>query len=163
MLGPNGTGQKIPPARNGRRPRKSRSALPTVVDFTIMHGQCQMISQCSHIGFAGASFHRAPAKILRSKRFVGKGGAGIQALPRPKEGPAKFASLRRGNSFRQPCGLPPPSRREARKEATRSGLPFESTTPPACLLDQQPLRPAFWINNPSGLPLASHLPLHRGG
>ena len=29
---------------------------------------------------------RAPAKILRSKRFVGKGGAGIRALPRRRRG-----------------------------------------------------------------------------
>ena len=43
---------------------------------------------------------RAPAKILQSKRFVGKGGAGLKALPRPKEGSARFALLRRGGRSR---------------------------------------------------------------
>ena len=40
---------------------------------------------CKTRHYDGGS-NRAPAKILRSKRFVGKGGAGIKALPRRRRG-----------------------------------------------------------------------------
>ena len=54
--------------------------------------------------------YRAPAKILRSKRFVGKGDAGVKKRSGCCKAIARICALRRrGDSFRQPIGLPPPS------------------------------------------------------
>ncbi len=97
---------------------------------------CKLLPPRAREGRArGTSPFRAPAKILRSKRFVVKKGNSFRHVAEDK--PRTTCHLpRRGrqgdNRFRAPT-------REARGW-TKDGL-----------------------NNPSVLPSASHLPLHRGG
>ena len=85
-----------------------------------------------------AGCHLPQGGRQESKQFP---SSALRAATSLKEG-----GKNRNNSLRQPCGLPPPSRREAREKGRGNSL-----------------RLVFWFNNPSGLPLASHLPLHRGG
>ena len=149
MLGPNGTGQKntartkraapaeeqICPSNGSRFYHNARTMSN---DFTMFSYRLCVREEACRAGRGKSDRPDPTQKLLPSA---------LRAATSLKEG-----GKERGNSLRLAFWINNPS-----------GLPFGSTTPPACLLDQQPLRPAFWINNPSGLPLASHLPLHRGG